>query len=727
MSVARSVPGIALLVVLFAAAILYPEAVWVARPAPLRALVEGTSGWLPSAVATALLGGLAGWLLLGRGSLPLRAGQGVRVDARGRQGRTGEPPRRAGLVLALAFGLAVAGLALLAFGGAPVHVDAVVQSFQARILREGAVVAPAPPLAEFFVTLNTALESGRWFGQFPPGFPALLAVAGPGREFILHGVVAALGAYSVFRIGAALYGRRTGLLSAMLFAVSPFVLLLSASGLSHAAAAAAAAAAFWMAVEERTERRSSAATPAGEPGPGRGPRSAPEPRPAHEPPPVRQPGSVARPGLRLLCCGVALGALITIRPLDGLVVSACLLPLALKGALRRGDTTERWRSVGALGAGFLTPLALFALYNVATTGLATRLGYTHVWGPEHGMGFHLSPWGELHTLTRGLLHLHRDLWLLNAEAFGPALPLLPFAALPLVLRATRPAAETTLYFVFCAVPAAYVFYWHHDWFLGPRYLFTVFPFFAVLAARGVALAFSPARARPALRGACLGALAAGAGWLVALELPAQVGSAFALRPGFRVDVAREAQAHGISNGIVFVRESWGSRLLARLRGRGLTAAEAERAYRVADHCALELLLTDPAAGREELLAGVAADLRRSPPPAFDAGRNGDPTLRVRPVAALAPACAAEIAYDVTVPYGLFAPQLARMDPWLRGPLVVARDLGAEDERLVEALRKGPGYLYVPGRGGSAARFLPIPAGRAPAGSFFPIHAARGGP
>ena len=554
------------------------------------------------------------------------------------------------------------------------HVDAVVQAFQANLLRGGAAVAPAPPLPEFFVTLNTAIRDGRWMGQFPPGYPALLALApvGWGRVAV-HGLVGTWLAYAVYRVGDTVYGRAEGLLAAALVAASPFALLLSASGLNHAAAAAAATTAFWLSVVARRSRASR--------------------------------GAAARAG----ACGLALGALIATRPLDGLVVTALVAPLALGGPEGR-----LVRGLG-LAAGLSPGLFLVGLYDQAVTGSALELGYTFVWGPAHGLGFHESPWGEPHTLARGLFDLHRDLWLLDREAFGRALPLLAVAALPLVLDrgdedgGERRAAEVALLALFVGLPAVYVLYWHHDWFLGPRYLFTVFPFCALLVARGTLLVVRRLGGRPIARGAWVGALAAGALWLLAVDLPAQTGAAFALRPEFRVDVAALARSHGIDRGVVFVKESWGSRILARLLSRGLTPSEAERLYRRADPCALERLLADPAADRARILAAARAELELAPTPRADKGPNGDPTLRPRPDA-LPAVCGEEIAYDVAAPYGSFTPQLPRQDPWLRGPLIVARDLRGENARLLAARGGGPGYLYVPGRLGAPGAFLPLRPG-----------------
>ncbi len=660
-SAGRRRAGLFLLVLLGAASLVPPEAVWSPAPGRLAALLAGARGWLPVALAVATAGALVGAALARAGQLPA---WGSRLARR----------PRAGLLVASGAGLAVGAVAGFAFGASPLHVDAVVQAFQANLLRGGAAVAPAPSLPEFFVTLNTAIRDGRWLGQFPPGFPALLALAPPGwGRVAVHALVAAWLAYAVYRAGDALFGRGEGLLAAALVAASPFALLLSASGLNHAAAAAAAATAFWLAVAGWGSR-------------GRG------------------------AGAALACAGgFALGVLIATRPLDGLVVATLVAPLTIgraEGRLDRGL---------CLAVGLAPALLLTGLYDKAVTGSALELGYTFVWGPAHGPGFHVSPWGEPHTLARGLFDLHRDLWLLDRDAFGRALPLLAAAALPLVLDSRsqeggeRRAGEAVLVALFLGLPAVYVLYWHHDWFLGPRYLFTVFPFFALLAARGTLLAARRLGGRPVARGAWVGALAAGALWLLAVDLPARTGAAFALRPEFRVDVAALARARGIDRGVIFVRESWGSRILARLLARGLMPSEAERLYRRADHCALERLLADPTADRARILAGSRAELERTPAPQSDGPRNGDPSLRLRP-GALPAICGEEIAYDLAAPYGAFTPQLALEDPWLRGPLVVARDLRGENARLLAARGGGPGYLYIPGRLGAPGAFVPLGPG-----------------
>jgi hypothetical protein len=48
--------------------------------------------------------------------------------------------------------------------------------FQARMLAAGHLYAPAPPHHEFFQFRFCLQQWGRWFGIFPPGWPAVLAV-----------------------------------------------------------------------------------------------------------------------------------------------------------------------------------------------------------------------------------------------------------------------------------------------------------------------------------------------------------------------------------------------------------------------------------------------------------------------------------------------------------------------------------------------------------------------
>ena len=276
---------------------------------------------------------------------------------------------------------------------------------------------------------------------------------------------------------------------------------------------------------------------------------------------------------------------------------------------------------------------------------------------------------------------------------------------------------------FFAIPAAYFFYWHRDAFLGPRYLYEGLPFLIPL------LACSFVAIRERLRGLELrwaAGLDAGT-WFAAL-----VGLCFAWSVGYEIpqryrvyatslesvkrDMGAEARAVGVERGLIFVKVSWGNRLIARARGAGAGASIIERVYRRSDHCEMELVVSRAEAegwAPTRLEAELEAIVR--PEDEIEVVRlNGDPTLRLVPGRPLASACAEEVLYDrdgqdpMPDPpsYTNYSPHLAANAPDLSGPLVFARDLRDRNGRLRALYPDLPAYLV---RGED---FVPLPqAGR----------------
>src|SRR5690606_5185843 len=107
--------------------------------------------------------------------------------------------------------------------------------------------------------------------------------------------------------------------------------------------------------------------------------------------------------------------------------------------------------------------------------------------------------------------------------------------------------------------AGYWAYWHDGFFLGPRFLFPLLPSLIVWSAR------FPARLHDRLSGrdAWTGARAA----LIAGVVLSLVNVAAVRAPSYRsgltsmrFDTEREAARAGVSNALVLIKESWGTRL-----------------------------------------------------------------------------------------------------------------------------------------------------------------------
>src|SRR5262245_15663689 len=112
--------------------------------------------------------------------------------------------------------------------------DEYVYLFQSRLLLAGRGSVPPPPLPLFFNNAFIGIQDGRWFGQYPPGHPLMLAPAvllGLPRllPVVLVGVNLALTGLIVRRM----FGPGWGTPAALLLLTSPLFVLTGATLLSH--------------------------------------------------------------------------------------------------------------------------------------------------------------------------------------------------------------------------------------------------------------------------------------------------------------------------------------------------------------------------------------------------------------------------------------------------------------------------------------------------------------
>jgi 4-amino-4-deoxy-L-arabinose transferase-like glycosyltransferase len=565
-------------------------------------------------------------------------------------------------------GLLLVAVSTLAFARRPLLIDSVVHAFQARIFVSGAPFAPAPPDEAFFAVQHMVVDGGRWYSQYPPGHAGILAIGLRVGAMWLAPVVLSLGTTGfLYAFAARAYDRSTARLTLLVLVVAPFFWFMGASHMNHVSSLFFVSAclmfvAWWEA----------------------------------------DGGWV-----RLLLAGLAIGGAFLSRPLTAVAVGAVLAFPVLRVSRER-------RNPGPIVAGLagaLAAVSLYLAYNAATTGDPFLSGYVRLWGENHGLGFHATPWGDVHTPIAGLRNELTDLSLLAAFAFEWPVPaLLPIGAWLTAGWAAR-RWDRRLTACLLALPAAYLFYWHRDAFLGPRYLYSGLAFMAPLTARAILDGARRLAERPVWSGSGLTrvpAVSVAAILLVTSVLYAGLYAAprrfTTYRTGLasmKLDLQTRAAASGISDAIVFVPVSWGNRLLARMRAAGVPASLAERVYRAVDHCALELLLTD--VETEEWSADRLTEGLSNLPPAASLGAaspNGDPTLRLAPDRAVRPECEDELRYDAAG-YGNFTPFLADLDPDLGGSLLVARDLRGRNARLQALYPSRPAFVY------RAGRFVPL--------------------
>ena len=432
--------------------------------------------------------------------------------------------------------------------------------FQARTLAAGRLVADAPALPQFFQLPFLLIREDMWFGKYPPGFPAVLALGAlAGDPWLTNAVAGAACVALIYLAGRRLYGAGTGLVAAALLTISPLFLLHLGTVMSHVVSLVWA---LVMLVLFAVTRR------------GRHPLAA-------------------------LGIGAAAGALFLTRPLTAVGIGLPFAVWALADLLGRRPQA---RAIPLMALGFVPFALAFLGYNWLTTGAPLLSAYEVYWPHDRlGLGEGRDTDG-LFTLDEAIGRTRENLDELTMYLFGwpLRLSLVPagLAALALIAeggrrlvgrgrgvaqpyplppgagsevtearrpaRRVHPAAWDLLLagIVVCLI-GVYFFYWAANSVYGPRYYFEALGAFVLLSARGLRhmarLALSVLKwARPAWPGApalAVVVVALVAGGLSLAGFQDFVPRAFDKhRNWYTVDGAdlRRVEAAGLQRALVFV-------------------------------------------------------------------------------------------------------------------------------------------------------------------------------
>ena len=374
----------------------------------------------------------------------------------------------------VAFGLAV-HIAVDVLQRIPHVQDSVTYLFQARTLARGRLSAPAPPLPQAFEQQFLLVRDGRWFGKYPPGFPALLAIGVlAGAPWLVNPLLATLAVPLLYVLARRLYPetRSVAVLAAALPLASPFFLFMSGSQMAHPAEL------FWMLLFMVLWLRA-----------------------------LQKPNSRAI----ALAAGVALGFLFLTRQLSAVAAGIPFLAVTLLWVCRRrgGRHGGGLRQALLAGVGALPFLVLLLLSQWAVTGDPFQDPRLLYWDFDH-LGFGqdigegqnafqltMTPAGLAqvwyydptqpprgHSPARGLFNTGRNWQALERDLYG-WLPALTFSFIWLVFLLRPPGGrEWALLLLFLTLLFAYVFYWADGISFGPRYFYVALPALFVLTARG---------------------------------------------------------------------------------------------------------------------------------------------------------------------------------------------------------------------------------------------------
>lgn len=559
---------------------------------------------------------------------------------------------RAGWIVAAIALVAYAAVALGLFSGVPLHLDELTQVIQARIFAQGRLFLDAPAFPEFTSLLHVLDSGGRWYTQFPPGGPAvLLPAVWVGASWIAGPLCGALGVRVFWSIAHRSESRAPVALGAsLLFAFAPFVLFMSGSHMNHVSTllfALLATLASLRAVSEPVHRSRFA-----------------------------------------FLAGLALGVMGTVRPVDA---AAFALPIGGWLAWRsvRLRTRGELMSLAAAGAGVAIPLVLLALYNLRTTGSAFAFAYEVQWGRAHGLGFHQAPWGFSHTPARGLELVSLYFLRLQTYVFESPVPSLAFPALALLMARKLTLLDRLWLASGALLILFYFLYWHDGFYLGPRFFYLLVPLIALWTARLPALIGTAFERRPAIADVVRQTLVATVLFALLVNVPLRARQYRAGLAPMRSNASAFASASGATNAIIFVRETWGAQLMARLWAVGVSRSEAEAIYRGVDACAIEETLhrfeKDPTREKHPLpaLRAFLADSANLVPSTM----SPDVTERMMPGRPYSERCIRRINED-RAGFTLLAPLLVQ--DW-RGN-VFARDLHERDSLLLRDHPARPVYL-----------------------------------
>lgn len=565
-------------------------------------------------------------------------------------GRPG--PLAFALIVGVAFAVLSAALAYYAYHFAPITEDEIAQLWHARILLHGRLALPADPNFEFFAVDNV-IDRGAWLSQFPIGGPLVLALGQLTRvPWLLDPLLGAFTAAALYHFCRRAFGEMQGRAIAVLFTLAPVTLLMSASYMNHVPVLFLAMGTLALLAEwDRA--------------------------------------TTLRPRLLLAGgMGLAVGFMATIRPLDAVVVAACVGVFQL-AVLRRDP--GRWRDLLleiVLGVVGVAPL-LYA--NWATTGGVFHFAYEVMWGPAHRLGFHVDPQGRPYTPLAALARAAKYTDELNIFVLQWPVPALLVAIAGLVSMRRTTRWDALLLGLLGAQLVAYALYWHDGEFLGPRFLYTVMPVVIVLVARTPFL-LADRWGGYWRHAAPLGALACvAAAWLMPMGPYGAIGmvrQVHATRPTFKVDLAAATRAAGAHHALVFVHESFSGRLLRRLWGVGFTRTGAAQAFAHGDACSVLSAVQQAEADTAQSLsdrAAFAAERIATYAPGAAPIRALDPAIHISSELSLTPDCRAALASDArygSLPFGLgLLLEPIGPDGRLDGDVVYAADLDDRNDAL----------------------------------------------
>ncbi|MBW3534611.1 MAG: hypothetical protein KY453_05250 [Gemmatimonadetes bacterium] len=610
-----------------------------------------------------------------------------------------------------AFGLGTALLAgilaylvwSLLFQGRYTNVDEIASMVHARYLAAGKLAGPLPATPAAWIFPNTLMVEEGWVSQYPPSHVATLAL------FLRLGIPSLFGpllvAVSAFLVALSLPRLLPdrpleARVAALLFAVSPFVILLGGGAMSHVSATAFLLVALYASLR------------------------------------ARDGGA-----LWAVLAGAGVGLAVTSRPLQGLVLGTLFtlgvwLPVLV--GCGAGWTLRRCAATVAGGLPFAVMLAWF---NHRLFGDPFTLGYSAAYGERHALGFHMDPWGYPYGLVEAMGFTSTDVLEVGIYLLESPVPVTAVIGLYLLAARVLPRGAGLLV-AWATLPVlANALYWFHN----GRMLYEAAPAWLALAVLGLvhlARRPDPEAAGPPRQLRARGADVALWAGVVALVLagvwgvPQRIETRRWAEDTLARITAPPVERLGDGGALLFVHAGWNERMSAILQGEaGMRSDTITSVLRRNSSCRVHMYT-------EARVAASSRGARSGAPPPHAPPVDGPapgslPGLDLRQEPGMAPGVELRTVPDTDVNIRIeegvpFTPECVRqvqadrlgrvaLSPLLlEGELpgletgegiLFARDLGPRRNRaLLRAYPERVPYLMVPPSRGAAPRALPYAEG-----------------
>lgn len=342
----------------------------------------------------------------------------------------------------------VAWIAYVQYHGEPHIYDASAYLFAAKMYAGGHLAVPIPQEIDRFPGPFMVQFEGQWFAQYALG-TALTLVPGVwlGVPWLVEPILGTFALLGIGLIAARLYDRRVATLTVMLGALSPFYSYLAASYLSHVVALFYFVWGLWgllCFIEGEAE-------------------------------------------WHLLLSALCFGMAGLTRDLVAVLFVATTAPGLL--FLSWGKVRQNWQRWIGPSLGFLAISLVFVVMSLEFNAFLTHSPWVtprslFFAGDRWGFGQDIGFYGQ-HTLAAGFVNLDELLTILAIDLYGwPFYLTLALLALPFLTRKAK-GADWFLLVSIVILTGAYIGYFYHGIYLGPRYLFETLPFLLMLTARGI--------------------------------------------------------------------------------------------------------------------------------------------------------------------------------------------------------------------------------------------------